>query len=431
MEDNPLKAKKRAQTTPETELSTEMQMMEDRFIVYDFSKVKRSHSISRGRIINPVASDSRMNSGTLDGVVTRTGGNRTDNVPMTTPVRTHRPDRPDSPSDRVGQDRFNADEDQTPLTEHTYRSSPLNSPALENNYRGNGQSMVRQKSDPEKAGYFDNQAQQQQCQHLHQQSPFNTRRLDLQSEAIILPPTSLPRPLQPRDNVTGLRVGSPNYSPSTHPSSPTNSLANSTFATATPLTAYSSSPPPPTTPLSGQHSNPGAVLFATPDSGTSLSSLAMDPSNNINNGGYRGNTNISVPLMESANIPVRRAVRGREASGQSINSMPAAILLTSTSPTIASNPRLSSLHPAPSSSSNPRRPLEVSPIGTQFPARPASAYTTTTGDERIMYQQQQQQYTTGLSPRPQQQQTGQQQLLQQQQQQHHQQQLYQYEQAFN
>lgn len=430
MEDNPLKAKKRAQTTPETELSTEMQMMEDKFIVYDFTKVKRSHSLSRGRIIRPVTNDSRMNSGTLDGIVTRTGGSRTDNVPMTTPVRTN---RPDSPSDRVGQDRFNSDEDQTPLTEHAYRSSPLNSPALENNYRGNGQNMVRQKSDSEKAGYFGNQQKQQQQQNPHQSSPFNTQRLELQSEAIIMPPTSLPRPLQPRDNVTGLRVGSPNYSPSTHPSSPTNSLGNSTVATATPLTAYSSSPPPPSTPLSGQHNKPGAALFTTPaDSGTSLASLAMDSNNYNNNNGNRTN-NISVPLMESANIPVRRAVRGREASGQSINSMPAAISSMSTSPTTASNPRLSSLHPAPSSSSsNPRRPLEMNPNGSQYPARPASAYTTTPGDERFMYQPQQQ-YTTGLSPRPQQQQQqpNQQQLLQQQQQQLHQQQLYQYEQAFN
>ncbi|KAF8938132.1 hypothetical protein BGZ47_008731 [Haplosporangium gracile] len=430
MEDNPLKAKKRAQTTPETELSTEMQMMEDKFIVYDFTKVKRSHSLSRGRIIRPGNNDSRMNSGTLDGVVTRTGSKRTDNVPMTTPIRTY---RPDSPSDRIGQDRFNSDEDQTPLTEHTYRSSPLNSPALENNYRSNGQSMVRQKSESEKAGYFDNQQnQQQQQQHLHQPSSFHTQRLELQSEAIILPSTSLPRPLQPRDNVTGLRVGSPNYSPSTHPSSPTNSLRNSTPATATPLTAYSSSPPPSSTPLSGQHNKPGVALFVTPDSGTSLSSLAMDPSND--NNVYRSDNNISVPLMESANIPVRRAVRGREASGQSINSMPAAISSVSTSPTTATNPRLSSLHPTPSSSSsNPRRPLEMSPTGAQYPTRPASAYATTLGDERFMYQQQQQ-YTTRLSPRPQQQQQqrSQQQLLQQQQQQqqHHQQQLYQYEQAF-
>ncbi|KAK3807118.1 MAG: kinase-like domain-containing protein [Linnemannia elongata] len=41
MEDNPLKAKKRAQTSPEVELSSEMQLMEDKFIIYDFSKVKR------------------------------------------------------------------------------------------------------------------------------------------------------------------------------------------------------------------------------------------------------------------------------------------------------------------------------------------------------------------------------------------------------
>ncbi|KAF9545723.1 hypothetical protein EC957_010586 [Mortierella hygrophila] len=318
MEDNPLKAKKRAQTTPETELSTEMQMMEDKFIVYDFTKVKRPQSLNRGRIIRPATNDSRMNSGTLDGVVSRTGGSRSDDVPMTTPVRTS---RPDSPSDRIGQGRFSPDEDQTPLTKQTYRTSPLNSPTLENNYRANGQSMARQKSDSEKAGYFDNQQKQQQ--NHHQSSPFNTQRLELQSEAIILPPTSLPRPLQPRDYATGLRVGSPNYSPSSYPSSPTNSLGNSTVATATPLTAYSSSPPPPSTPLSGQHNKPGTALFATPDSGASLSSLAMDPSNN--NNGYRGNNNISVPLMESANIPVRRAVRGREASGQSINSMPAAI----------------------------------------------------------------------------------------------------------
>ncbi|KAG9072893.1 hypothetical protein KI688_000674 [Linnemannia hyalina] len=423
MEDNPLKAKKRAQTTPETELSTEMQMMEDKFIVYDFTKVKRPQSVNRGRIIRPATNDSRMNSGTLDGVVTRTGGSRSDDVPMTTSVRTS---RPDSPSDRIGQGRFSPDEDQTPLTEQTYRTSPMNSPTLENNYRANGQSMVRQKSDSEKAGYFETQQKQQQ--HPHQSSPFNTQRLELQSEAIILPPTSLPRPLQPRDYATGLRVGSPNYSPSSYPSSPTNSLGNSTVATATPLTAYSSSPPPPSTPLSGQHNKPGTALFATPDSGASLSSLAMDPSNN--NNGYRSHNNISVPLMESANIPVRRAVRGREASGQSINSMPAAISSMSASPTTASNPRLSSLHPAPSSSSsNPRRPLEMSPSSSQYPARPTSAYTTTPGDERFMYQQQQQ-YTTGLSPRPQQQQPNQQQLLQQQQQ-HHQQQLYQYEQAFN
>ncbi|KAF9900413.1 hypothetical protein BX616_002600 [Lobosporangium transversale] len=43
MEDNPLKAKKRAQTGPETELPIEMQMMEDQFLVYDYTKVQRSH----------------------------------------------------------------------------------------------------------------------------------------------------------------------------------------------------------------------------------------------------------------------------------------------------------------------------------------------------------------------------------------------------
>ncbi|GJJ73999.1 serine/threonine kinase 32 [Entomortierella parvispora] len=49
MEDNPLKAKKRAQTSPDTELSSEMQMMEDKFIVYDFTKVKSKRSLSMSR----------------------------------------------------------------------------------------------------------------------------------------------------------------------------------------------------------------------------------------------------------------------------------------------------------------------------------------------------------------------------------------------
>ncbi|KAG0374082.1 hypothetical protein BGX24_010875, partial [Mortierella sp. AD032] len=372
MEDNPLKAKKRAQTTPETELSTEMQMMEDKFIVYDFTKVKRSHSISRGRIIRPVTNDSRMNSGTLDGVVARPGSTRTETMPMIPSTQTF---RSDSPSDRIGQDRFNPDEDQTPLTEHTYRSSPLNNPALVNNYRGNNPGLPRQQSNSEKTGYFEDSQQQLQQEQVHQPS-FHTQRLELQSEAIILPPTSLPRPLQPRDTVTGLRVGSPNYTPSTHPSSPTNSIGN----TATPLTAYSSSPPPPSTPLSGEHNKPGAALFGTPDSGTSLSSFALDSGNiSINSSKY-------VPLMESVNIPVRRAVRGREASGQSINSMPAAISSLSTSPTTASNPRLAGLHQAALSSSaaNPRRPLELNHLsGAQYPMRPASAYTTTPGDDRF------------------------------------------------
>ncbi|KAF9129807.1 hypothetical protein BGW39_003807 [Mortierella sp. 14UC] len=297
MEDNPLKAKKRAQMTPETELSTEMQMMEDKFIVYDFTKVKRPHSLNRGRIIHPVTNDSRMNSGTLDGVVTRPGGTRTDTMPMTSPTRSF---RPDSPSDRIGQDRFSPDEDQTPLTEQTYRSLPLSS-ALDNNYRGNNQGLTPRQPDSEKADYFESEhnQQQQQLQHLKQPS-FHTQRLELQSEAIILPPTSLPRPLQPRDNVTGLRVGSPNYSSSTHPSSPTNSINK----TATPLTAYSSSPPPPSTSLSGQHNKPGVALFGAPDSDTSLSSFAMDSSNN---NGY-GYSSRNVPLMQSANWPSPRTI---------------------------------------------------------------------------------------------------------------------------
>ncbi|KAF9930443.1 hypothetical protein FBU30_000494 [Linnemannia zychae] len=418
MEDNPLKAKKRAQTTPDMELSAEMQMMEDKFTVYDFTKVKRSHSLSRGRIIHPVTNDSRMNSGTLDGAVTRSGNARTDNVPMKTHNRMY---RPDSPSDRIGQDRFNPNDDQTPLTEHTYRSSPLNSPVLDNNYRGDKQDSSCQQSYSEKSDYFDSQQQHQQ--HLGNSSPFNTQQLGLQSTAIILPPTSLPRPLQPRDNITGQRVGSPNYSPPTHPSSPSESFGSAALAAATPLAAYSTSSPPSSS-LTGLDSKQGSgsTLLATPDSGTSLTSLNVDSTNSKSRHG--SHSSASVQQMESANIPVRRTVRGRETSSQSINSMPAAFSSTSTT---ANNPRLSGLQPE--SSSNPRRPLEggYSVGGSHYPTRPASAHTTTLGDDGNMYHQQRQQYTTGLSPRPQQQLTQQQ---QQQQQELHQQQLYQYERAF-
>ncbi|KAG0007051.1 hypothetical protein BGZ65_010677 [Modicella reniformis] len=46
MEDNPLKAKKRVQTTPEMELSFEMQTMEEKFLIYDFTKPPLGASIS-------------------------------------------------------------------------------------------------------------------------------------------------------------------------------------------------------------------------------------------------------------------------------------------------------------------------------------------------------------------------------------------------
>ncbi|KAF9426104.1 hypothetical protein BGZ94_006952, partial [Podila epigama] len=70
MEDNPLKAKKRAHTNPDVELSAEMQLMEDKFLVYDFTKVKRSQSLTRGKILRS-GQDQKSCSGTLDGIVTR------------------------------------------------------------------------------------------------------------------------------------------------------------------------------------------------------------------------------------------------------------------------------------------------------------------------------------------------------------------------
>ncbi|KAF9999475.1 hypothetical protein BGZ80_008445 [Entomortierella chlamydospora] len=119
MENNPLKAKKRVQMSPDTKLSEEMQMMEDKFTTYDYTKVKGSHSISRlapGSSRNLLRSGSgherkmSVGSATLDGVLmTRNNSGRLDNLPNATAPTKAFP--PDSPSDLVGRDRFNPDED--------------------------------------------------------------------------------------------------------------------------------------------------------------------------------------------------------------------------------------------------------------------------------------------------------------------------------
>lgn len=143
MEDNPLKAKKRAQTSPETELSTEMQLMEDKFIIYDFTKVKRSHSLNRGKIMRTATSGTINTTGaggyhdlhkinstsTLDCtlVATRNSTGRIEQLPMMGAPPPKIP-RPESPSDRVGQDRFNPDEDNLSLisTDLSHRSGSKN-----------------------------------------------------------------------------------------------------------------------------------------------------------------------------------------------------------------------------------------------------------------------------------------------------------------
>ncbi|KAG0254232.1 hypothetical protein BG011_005879 [Mortierella polycephala] len=369
MEDNPLKAKKRVQPTPETELSVEMQMMEDKFLVYDFTKMRRSHSLTRGRTIRPTI-DPKLSSGTLDGAVTRTNSGRVETLHMKPPPKAH---RPKSPSDEVGQDRYNPDDDQVSLTAPSYRNSPLSSPMLQDSSR----------QEPEKSGCYEMQQQQQQQQYRQprqqpqpqQQPQGQTQRLDdmMQSEAIILPPSSLPRPLQPRDTATGLRLGSPqHYAHSSNPSSPAVSYATSTHSTVTsPATTYSSSSTIAVHKPGHQSMHSGNILFSNPDSGAYISSISPGVENN-----YNGAT--ALPLMNSVvTPPARRPVRGREASGQSINSMPAAVSAASTSPLANSNPRgnISSNIQVPSPSPPPRnRPLDTGQQREQM--RPMSAYVT-------------------------------------------------------
>ncbi|KAG0026878.1 hypothetical protein BGZ82_009260 [Podila clonocystis] len=381
MEDNPLKAKKRAQNNPEIELSAEMQLMEDKFVVYDFTKVKRSHSLTRGKILRS-GQDQKTTSGTLDGVVTRTntgtttlvsgtGTNRghgreqslghdaiSMNTMMAPPPRIY---RPDSPSDRIGQDRFNPDEDQMALINQNSNISRKNSPLNPSTHASdayNNNFSDRMRAEAEKTTY-----QQQQQQYL--QNSYQTQQLDtsslLQSEAIILPPSSLPRPLQPRDHITGIRNGSPmlqySHTSSGHthhntsittPSTP----SNSSYGQSTTLTPIST---PPTT----QAASPATVTGKAGGQGTVLFS------------DYGHNTiPSSPPLMDSANIPTtaalptttptRRAVRGRESlSGQLINSMP----------TAGKNTNVSSMYQQQQLDGTLRRPPSPQ-------MRPMSAYTT-------------------------------------------------------
>jgi len=370
MEDNPLKAKKRAQTSPETELSAEMQMMEDKFIVYDFTKVKRSQSLSRGRTMRP-GIDQKISSGTLDGVVTKSGPNirhggngggsigRIDAMPLV-PQAAAKTFRPDSPSDRVGQDRFNPDEEQVSLTGHPHqqqqrlRGSPLSSPTLHG---------LRDPSTPNRAGNGrSGSGQQQQQQQYRQEKIGDYFQSDaLMSENIILPPSSLPRPLQAS---AGNPATSPrNYanSSTTTPSSPSNSFGHSTLTSlATPPTSYSSSPVPQK--QQGSHQS-GTVLFSTPDSGTSLSTMATTVSEQQK----------QQQLLDSVNIPAvaaRRAVRGRETSSHSVNSMPAALSYGQRRPTF----EVSGGHPYQYPPHYPQYQQQTQ----QHQMRPMSAYTTTT-----------------------------------------------------
>ncbi|KAG0045949.1 hypothetical protein BGZ83_008840 [Gryganskiella cystojenkinii] len=359
MEDNPLKAKKRAQTSPETELSAEMQMMEDKFIIYDFTKVKRSQSLSRGRTFRP-AIDQKMNSGTLDGVVTKTGtngrhggyggesGGRIESMPMVPPpVMTY---RPDSPSDRIGQDRFNSNEDEVSLTghhhqqqqqqrKHQMQNSPLSSPTLHG---------LRDPSTPYRTGSNDRKSSSGQQPYQQEKIGDYFQNDSLKSENIIVPTSSLPRPL--RNGSGGNRDRYNTSSSTATPSSPSQSFGHSTLTSlTTPPTSYSASPVP-----QKQHGNnqSGTVLFSTPDSETLLFSIASEKQKQ------------QQQLLDSVNIPAvaaRRAVKGRESSNYSVNSMPAAL-----SPLMQ---RQQQQHSALS---------QYTQYQQQHQMRPMSAYTTTT-----------------------------------------------------
>ncbi|KAG0363695.1 hypothetical protein BGZ54_008068 [Gamsiella multidivaricata] len=384
MEDNPLKAKKRAQMTPETELSTEMQMMEDKFTVYDFTKVRRSHSLNRGRILRP-SNDPKMNSGTLDGVVTRTNSGCIEISPVMPPPKVY---RPDSPSDRVGRDRFNSDEDQVSLTNPMYRNSPLSSPALKatpNKYAGNDSYQYR--PDAEKAGYFELQEQPQQPQKRQQLRP-DAQYSDnmMQSEAIMLPPLSLPRPLQPKDDVTGLRIGSPCHRTSTAAtvgtipaSSPPNSFAQPTLTSFTiPATNHGSSSQQQQQQRQRQSRQSESFPFSSVESDLSLTSYAAT-----------ANDSLIDPLQDSVMVPPisRRAVRGRESSEYSSNSMPAAVSPSSPNHSYTSSVRQGTNNNNITISSSPRRPLDMGPQQWsqqyQQQMRPMSAYTTSMSGSQL------------------------------------------------
>ncbi|KAG0245713.1 hypothetical protein BGX31_006387 [Mortierella sp. GBA43] len=415
MEDNPLKAKKRAQTSPETELPAEMQMMEDKFTIYDFTKVRRSHSINRSRILRPTTnSDPKMSSGTLDGVVRRTGSGRLDNlIPASTPTspsQTHPPQptitpvpkahRADSPSDRVGQDRYVADDDQTSLMNNGRRRSPLSTPVLktppsrsgsQGQGLGQGQgyddAMRHNPTTPTSTNHpnrmdSERQAEYYELQKQTPQPPLTSLKLEdiMRSEAIVLPSTSLPRPLPSRDETSGYRGGQGRqYNPSTATTA-SSAMTSATIKTGSTIltSAPSSTLVTPTSvksdlcllPQPLQQGNQGN--YYTTNHGSNNSSNLS--SNLSSSGGSSNSTALAMamaapssqePIMvtvEKNPPPVaKRAVRGREALGQQghvVNSMPAAV------PTVSSPTSIGPSDRAPyvqRGNSNPRRPLEQAP----------------------------------------------------------------------
>ncbi|KAF9144982.1 hypothetical protein BGX30_010804 [Mortierella sp. GBA39] len=338
MEDNPLKAKKRAQTSPEVELSSEMQLMEDKFIIYDFSKVKRSNSLSRptgasggNKNLHRSGSTSHghvhghhheskmsMSSATLDGVLNaRNSSGRIEHLPSMAGANATGPGaaavaqgpakmyRPDSPSDLVGQERFNPDEDQLNSTTLTATTSASGEQNVDPAPPSTSQSLQPLSKTPSRETQDTIVQPEAESEFLQEEQ----RGVEESVAAKSVEPTSAgsrtlhasqQQQQQEQQPATSAKVP---YAASTTPSSPSNSVGSPTLST--PATTYNNSPAPS---HPHKHGAAGTVLFSSPDSGTSLSTM----------GGPFGSS--ATPLMDSATIPNTpvtlrsRALRGREPS---------------------------------------------------------------------------------------------------------------------
>ncbi|KAI1314312.1 hypothetical protein EDD11_002296 [Mortierella claussenii] len=277
MEDNPLKAKKRAQMTPETELSTEMQLMEDKFIVYDYTKVRRCQSFSRpassgrsllrsgsvayGGVTNGSTHLDRSNSSknmssttTLDDVLaTRNSSGRLESMPTkaSAPAKAF---RPESPSDLVGQERFNPDEedlDQISLISIS-EASHVNS---------KGQIIAH---DVPPAMDDEMTALQEK---LQDKPVASVTTLVIATT----PSPILQHALKHQGSSDRLTSVQSTSTDSDSPPSPSNSSRHSTLAASN--TTYNNSPG-----VQKMKGTSGTALFSTLDSGTSISSMMHDES---------------------------------------------------------------------------------------------------------------------------------------------------------
>ncbi|KAF8979898.1 hypothetical protein BGZ46_004876 [Entomortierella lignicola] len=305
MEDNPLKAKKRVQTSPDTELSEEMQMMEDRFINYDYTKVKRTHSINRpasGSNRNLLRSGSTrherkmsVSSGALDGVLsTRNSLGRLDNLPNSIiPTKAF---TPDSPSDLVGRNRFNPDEDQISIislseangSTYTFQHTRQKHHAPKEYSSAKAEKAALQMQDHQQQ----EQEQQEDQEKEHQQNSDSTNVLRVAVNTVSQ--QSPPMRQDSRDHLTSVRSA---YADSITPSSPSYSASYST-------SAYSTLSTPPTThnnsPVTQRAGSAGIELCSTPESSMPFPALRFT----------------GAPLMDSAVLFNAKSVRSKASIGR-------------------------------------------------------------------------------------------------------------------